>query len=1595
MAPHEPSSLRPASPLKRALILCTLGWLGALLLWGGIPSSTLFADTFTVNTTADSGAGSLRQAILDANTHVGPDTIVFDIPGAGPHTITVLSALPMIEDDGTTIDGYTQSGAIEGPLGAGSPRTLMIAINGDGIAANGISIASAGNTVRGLAISGFDQCIEINGASAFGNVIEGNYLGTDVTGSAGDGPQGIAVAIKDGAHDNLIGGSGLGTGNAGNLISASGQSGSGAGVFIGSGAHDNSVQGNCMGTNAAGTAVITSRTDGVILDGETTYGNTIGGDEAGEGNLIAGFSDNGIKIQSGTYGNTVSGNWVGINAAGTAALPNGMGLVMQTGAHDNIIGGDTAAERNIVSGNLSVGIVMSWSSGSHTQSNVIQGNFIGTNPAGTAAIANGGHGIQINGCRYTVIGGTGTGEGNLVSGNAGAGIALRGSPGAVSLYGNWIGLDAAGTGAISNSSVGLYVGSHGNTIGGSAAGARNVISGNASDGISVNGYNNQIMGNYVGLDPTGTSAIGNGFDGIAVHFAVGNHIGGSGSGEGNVISGNGGRGLQLNVSSGNTVQGNTIGLNAAGNAAVPNGGQGITIIGGSQSNVIGGTPAGTGNIISGNSGSGILLEDENTTGNEILGNRIGTDSTDSLSLPNTGHGIEIGGGAHGNRIGCSGGGNRIRHNTQNGITVNSANGTEIAYNTISDQRFGIYLSGANSGTVSHNTISNNESTPTTAHSYTYSVFAYDADGPGPGEPSPYRSDDQLGNPCTAGPGGDALFYSRNTFDEWIVVCSSAYSDNPVLIADAQSAGGFDLSLLSIGGSGESNQYQIFWVKDDWADRATLEAALGGMGTVEAFVPDAILYNSGSGLFSWNPAWETGVETADPGATVSLCTGFTEYPAITSAGSAYCAGIYLSNSGSNALAANTITGNGHGISIASGTGNTITANPIHSNAALAIDLGADGVTANDSDDSDTGANNLQNFPALSSAITGAGRTMIFGTLTSTPGRTFSVELFSNAAADASGYGEGATSLGSIPAVTSGTGTAVFTAVFSGTLPASYSITATATDLSADDTSEFSAACTIVVDTSAPVVTMDSLTTNDPTPPLSGTVDDSAATIVVTVNSATYAATNNGDGTWSLPDGTLAPLDEGTYDVTATATDTIGNIGTDAGTDELTLDFGVPRITVNRLTTEDPSPPLSGSVDDPAASIAITVRGPTYAALNNGNGTWILPRNSISPGLPDGIYNVIARATDSARNIGTDATVNELVIDTYVPPSPPIPSPDPTAETPQAEKPEPSPAASPGPTPTPTPSPTQPPFPPPPEEAPLLTITKSASAGTVEAGQEITHTLRYTNAGDAPARGAAITDRLPEESTFVSAFGGGAEKGGIIRWEIGTLSPGQSGTVGFTVRVSADVADGSVITNSDYAIAAEGIGPESGPPVSVIIAAPVLFIEKWASPMTVSSPGTVTFTLNFGNRGHAPARHVAITDQIPQGTTFVNASGGGSETNGAVRWGIGDLAPGETRSVQYTIAVPAGWPAARPIAGGTCEITSGDTVRGESTSEISLPVAGLTEAAPEDESGSADEAQPRPPNGGGGDRVWVWAVVGIGAVGIAGGSLWLFRILRRPR
>jgi hypothetical protein len=609
---------------------------------------------FVVTTRADSGPGSLRRAILDANatpnTAAGPDLIWFNLGAGGVQTIAPLTSLPTITD-AVTIDGWSQPGF------AGTP---LIELNGAGAGnADGLDIGASNSTVRGLVINRFAG----NGIGVVADYarVYGNYVGVDPTGMIAEGNgfnvlNGISVF---GSNHVTIGA--LGDGNdllERNLISANGGH-SGAGISVRN-STDVTIQGNYLGTNATGNAAFTTLhdSDSNLFANNASNLHIIG-------NVVSGGASYGVLLFNDSHP-VIQGNRIGTNASGTAALGNAYGIWMDSGTHDALIGGTTAGAGNLISGNAAVGVI-----GYDCPALTIQGNYIGTDGAGSHAIPNqGSAGVLIGHAASTnvLIGGTNPGAGNLISGNAGRGVSIVETNGPVLVEGNTIGTDRTGAYALGNGQ-GIGVGASGVTIGGADPAARNLISGNTGAGVSVENQGDVVQGNFVGTNANGTAAVPNGL-GIQLFsngFVIGNLVSGNGP------SGGLASGVLLWRASNSVVQGNTIGANVTGGAALPNQGPGVWVFDGSHDNLIGGPGPGQGNLIAGNTGDGINLPAADNTHNSVQGNRIGTNAAGTAPLGNGGFGVLIYGGSS-NLIGGSrpGEGNIISGNTGGGVGIGIA-----------------------------------------------------------------------------------------------------------------------------------------------------------------------------------------------------------------------------------------------------------------------------------------------------------------------------------------------------------------------------------------------------------------------------------------------------------------------------------------------------------------------------------------------------------------------------------------------------------------------------------------------------------------------------------------------------------------------------------------------------------------------------------------------------------------------------------------------------------------------------------------------------------------------------------------------------------
>jgi hypothetical protein len=494
------------------------------------------ASQFVVINANDSGAGSLRQAILDANTNTGTDTVVFNIPGSGVRTISVLSALPDITDP-IIIDATTQPGF------AGTP---IVEVNGAAAASNGLVVKAGGSTIKGLVINRF---------SGFGiwlffcdnNTIQGNYIGVDPTGTLGrSNSNGIFFSASS---NNLIGGT---TTAARNLISGNSFAG------IETNGANNLVQGNFIGTNASGTAAIPNGANGLEISngGPSSANNMIGGTAPGAGNLISG-NPTGIRVNA--PGTSIQGNLIGTDITGTVKLANGGGINAVT--TDTLIGGTTPEARNIISGNNGDGVFFG-GIGSR-----LQGNFIGLDITGTVRLGNGGSGVVAG--NSALIGGTTPGARNVISGNGGFGnisLGSNNSGGSATVQNNLIGTDVTGDVALTNPLAGISISSSSNVIGGSTPLAPNIISGNRS-GIELGGSiapgptGNIIQGNIIGLNEDRTVVLPNLLGGIRISDSSNNTIGGGTFDSANFIRSNHGPGIVVFSGTRNAMHWNSIDAN--------------------------------------------------------------------------------------------------------------------------------------------------------------------------------------------------------------------------------------------------------------------------------------------------------------------------------------------------------------------------------------------------------------------------------------------------------------------------------------------------------------------------------------------------------------------------------------------------------------------------------------------------------------------------------------------------------------------------------------------------------------------------------------------------------------------------------------------------------------------------------------------------------------------------------------------------------------------------------------------------------------------------------------------------------------------------
>jgi hypothetical protein len=306
---------------------------------------------------------------------------------------------------------------------------------------------------------------------------------------------------------------------------------------------------------------------GVSVSLSTSDDNVIGPDNV--------FFDNatGVFVTTNANGNTIKGSKFGTDATGATAHPGGgNATAISISGSNNIIGGASPPDRNIVSANTGTGITLGGTA------NIVRGNYVGTDAGGTTDLGNGFVGISVQSGSSHIIGGTLAGEGNLVSGNANANIAVSGGANStlMTIAGNIVGPDINGTGALSNGAQGIafFSGSN-NTIG-----PGNVVSDN-SFGVALSGsatFSNTIKGNMIGTDLTGTTGVPNSADGVNLQSSThDNLVGGSVPADDNIVAFNTGDGVEVNGAAAvaNSIRSNSIHDNSALEISLAGGNNGL------------------------------------------------------------------------------------------------------------------------------------------------------------------------------------------------------------------------------------------------------------------------------------------------------------------------------------------------------------------------------------------------------------------------------------------------------------------------------------------------------------------------------------------------------------------------------------------------------------------------------------------------------------------------------------------------------------------------------------------------------------------------------------------------------------------------------------------------------------------------------------------------------------------------------------------------------------------------------------------------------------------------------------------------------------
>lgn len=920
----------------------------------------------------------------------------------------------------------------------------MSRANGTGIRIYG---GATTNTVTNNTISGnTGDGILISGATTKGNIVTANIIGLSENSQAAVGNN-VGIRMEAGTSKNAIGAA-----NKGNTIAGNASHG----IYIKDATTtDNKVVCNKIGLNAP---LITNGGNGILIENSAL--NQIGTTTEG-GNIIVRNYD-GIQITgTSASGNKVYTNLIGLSTdLATSASNRASGVSLLAGANNNEIGGSASNTGNALAGNLGDGIYIS---DSGTTGNKIYRNAIGTTPADSSHVGNGGIGVGIyNSASGNFIGGFST-VGNVISGNHDLGIDLGKSSGNF-ISGNKIGTNAAGSAALANLGGGIRLtnGSANNSIGGSLINMGNVISGNKAMGVGI--YNpgstgNSIVGNVIGLDATAAKALGNASDGVVIQEGAASNLVRS-----NTIAGNKRYGVSINGSgtTDNTLGGNAIGTNFSGGSGLGNNSVGVMIAGGAKTNKVGDNS--TANIISNNFGVGVEITDSGTDGNTVTNCIIGLTPDKSKALSSWQAGVAIAGGARSNVIGAAMSYASNRYTPSNYIAGNGG--------------FGVVITdtGSNNNIVQGNFIGTNDAFASTLGNTAGGVIVENG-----AAHNTIGGSGNAFNMIVANRGPGVQLCLKNTINNTLIKnqIGCTLPDSQGKVAALGNAGGVRVyggaSLNVIGDSPFTHNVisgnSAYGVSIE--DSATTGVVV--MGNRIGLTPDglAAMPNQGNGV-----TIKTGANRCT--LIYNTISGNQQHGVELTNTTTYGNVIELNNIGTQSNGSNDLGNGGHGVRIsgahdntlgstttllnviaynkragvcvAAGAQNQIRCNAIHSNGGLGIDLGEDGVTRGGAV-SPTGPNTLINYP-VQLGLNAAGTDLaVSGFLANNPGGSYTVDLYASDAGDPSGHGEGQSWIGAKSIYLDATGVPVMFTVHADKAYARKVITATVTDGNGN-TSEFS-------------------------------------------------------------------------------------------------------------------------------------------------------------------------------------------------------------------------------------------------------------------------------------------------------------------------------------------------------------------------------------------------------------------------------------------------------------------------------------------------------------------------------------------------------------